>query len=358
MDRLHYLVVNFGGPRNLEEVADFLVALLTDQEVVRTPFPGFLHRLLFTRIAKKRAERVREDYALIGGGSPIYGDTEAIAQVLRDRLQQPVTTFHRYLRATHSDFVATCSSWQEVERIRVFPFFPQFSYATTGSIMEWFRKNLPKEIVNKMEWVRSYCADPAYVRVFQSCIREFLDQHQIPEEETILLFSAHGLPQQFIDTGDPYQKECEQSFDWIRKAFPRALCRLSYQSQFGKQPWILPYTSRVCQTIASWGAGYRHVVFVPLSFTSDHIETLFEVEQEYLPVCREQGFAAWRVPAFNRREDWIQVIVDLLQKNPAEGVENSDAHECASWHGDDPREEDLTDHSKVERAQSAGKPYS
>lgn len=308
-----YLLVNFGGPRHLDEIEEFLITLLNDQEVIRTPFPPWIHRMLFTRIAKKRSKRIAHDYASIGGKSPIFEDTEAIAKQVSEHLQAEVLTFHRYLPKTHPDFINKLQSVKD--EIRVFPLFPQFSYATTGSIALWFHTHFPREIVNKMWWVKSYAAHPSYISAFENCLRAFLIEQGLKEEECLFLFSAHGLPQSFIDTGDVYQKECFHSFQQLSKLFPHAVSHLSYQSQFGKEEWIRPYTSEFCSQISDTG---RKVVVVPLSFTSDHIETLFEIEQLYLPSIREKGIVALRCPALNRRKDWIEAIAKIIKEK--EGV--------------------------------------
>lgn len=315
-----YLLVNFGGPRHLNEIEEFLISLLTDQEVLRTPFPPFLHRLLFTRIAKKRSKMVCHDYSLIGGKSPIFEDTEAIAENVGRKLGSKVITFHRYLPQTHPEFIKKMKSLQGISEIRVFPMFPQFSYATTGSIALWFANHLPHSVLQKLSWIKSYPCHPLYIDIFEHVLREFLEEKKLKEEETILLFSAHGLPQKFIDTGDIYQEECQQSFDLLRFRFPRAVSHLSYQSQFGKEEWIRPYTAEVCEQANVWGNEKKNVVVVPLSFTSDHIETLFEIEELYLPVIRRAGFDAYRCPALNRRDKWIESIALIFKEE--EGWEN------------------------------------
>src|SRR5690348_14038570 len=105
MGKTAYLLANFGGPRDLNEVEEFLIALLTDQELIRTPFPEFVHRFLFTRVAKKRTQKITPDYAKIGGKSPIFEDTEAIATEVGRMLGEKVWTFHRYLSQTHEGFI-------------------------------------------------------------------------------------------------------------------------------------------------------------------------------------------------------------------------------------------------------------
>lgn len=306
-----FLLVNFGGPRSKAEISSFLRALLTDQDVIRTKLPSLVHRWLFNRVADRRAEKISPDYDLIGGKSPIFEDTEAIAQMIREATQTRVLTFHRYLTGTHA---ASLEAIQDVAytEIRVFPMFPQFSYTTTGSIARFFSKRLPRSVVRKMRWIKSYCAHPAYVRCMQKTIRDFLKAKTLHEEEIILLFSAHGLPQDFIFTGDIYESECRLSYEAIRKGFPSALSQLSYQSKFGPGEWLKPYTNDLCESVHEWSGKRKHVIFVPLSFTSDHIETLFEIEHLYLPIVQKKGLQAWRCPALNRQIEWIDSIIEIL----------------------------------------------
>jgi len=306
------LIVNFGGPRRLEEVYPFLQALLTDRDVVRTRLPGPLHRLLFSRIAKKRAKKVDAEYRSMGGKSPIYEDTEAVAARLREKIKTEVLVFHRYIPATHSSFIKEAATL-DAEEIRVFPMFPQFTYATTGSAARWFEENLPAPTVNKMRWIKSYPTHPAYVAAQQGTIRRFLEENELKEEEVALLFSAHGVPQLFMETGDIYQDECESSVEAVMRAFPKAVGKLAYQSKFGPGEWLRPYTEDACEQVKRWSGDRPAVVVVPISFTSDHIETLVEIEQQYLPLIREQGLRALRLPAFNRSEEWIDAIASILK---------------------------------------------
>jgi|SRR5579872_42314 len=307
------ILVNFGGPRNLEEVEAFLRTLLTDRDVVRSKLPSFLHNILFKRVAKKRAVKVAEDYALIGGKSPIYEDTEAMASALETLVGIPVLPFHRYLPKTHPAFLQQIVRYTDTE-LFVFPLFPQFSYATTGSIARWFRDHISSQMVHRLRWTKSYAAHPAYVQCMQQNIRDSLVTQRLKEEDTILLFSAHGLPQEFVDEGDIYETECRITFEQVVKAFPRSLAKLCYQSKFGPGEWLKPYTDAQCENILEWHQGYKNVLIVPLSFTSDHIETLFEIEYLYLPLIRKQGLAAFRCPAFNLRPDWIETIAAIIKE--------------------------------------------
>jgi ferrochelatase len=304
------ILVNFGGPRDLSEVGSFLTELLSDQDVIQTKWPKVLHRWIFSRVAKKRAAKICPDYEKIGGGSPIYRDTEETASRLCEKLGIPIIAFHRYLLTTHEESIRKIEECKE-ELIRVLPMFPQFSYATTGSIARFFSERLSKRAERSLRWIQSYPTHPAFIGCYYKKIVRFLQEKHIDEEQVVLLFSCHGVPRSFIDQGDIYESECNRSFEAISSLFPKAVSRLSFQSKFGRGEWLRPYTDEVCQSILSWNQGRRKVVIVPLSFTSDHIETLYEIEELYLPVLRGHGFQAFRCPALNLEPDWIDALAEI-----------------------------------------------
>lgn len=308
-----YVLANFGGPRDLDEIRPFLQELLLDPEVIRPTLPSFIHRMLFRRIAKKRSVKVKHDYEKIGGKSPIFEDTENLKRLLEERTSEEMITFHRYLPKTHPEFIAKMENL-DADEIRILPLFPQFSYATTGSIANFFARKLSPETTVKIRWIKSYAGHPAFVGTYQKLIAEFLQENKLQEEETILLFSCHGIPEKFVEEGDIYQMECNISYRLVLKAFPYTLGRLSFQSRFGPEEWIKPYTEDVCQEIDSWSEGRKNIVIVPLSFTSDHIETLFEIEELYVKELLKKNYAAYRLPALNLRPDWVQGILTLFKE--------------------------------------------
>ena len=243
-------------------------------------------------------------------GPPIFEDTEVVAKKLGTTL-----TFHRYLPATHDaslQAIEACTT----DHIDVLPLFPQFSYATTGSIARFFEQRLSLQTQQKLRWVRSYYQHPIYIDYFAEHIRNFLKKENIAEEDTLLFFSPHGVPTEFVCTGDPYKKECEASYNAIRAQLPNAQSLLAYQSKFGPAEWLRPYTDETCEKIREHIKGEPTVVFIPLSFTSDHVETLVEVEDQYLPVVQKAGLHAVRCPAFNTDDAWIDVLQNILFDSP------------------------------------------
>jgi protoporphyrin/coproporphyrin ferrochelatase len=326
-----YLIVNFGGPRDQQEIRPFLQELLKDQEVIRSGWPQFWHNIIFSRIAKNRARQVAHDYATIGGGSPIYAETEEVARQLRHSLDAPVLTFHRYLPSTHATFIQQIESLTCCEII-VFPMFPQFSYATTGSIARWLHEHLRGRTARKIRWIKSYPTHPAFVTAIQEGMNSFLQSQQVSRTDVFFLFSAHGLPKTFICTGDLYQSECERSHAAVMAGFATVPSLLSYQSKFGRGEWLRPYTEEISANILQYHQGKSSLVIVPISFTSDHIETLFEIEQLYLPVIRKSGIQAYRCPALGLQKNWIGAISAILRSEDFVGNDMLIRHKRKTCH--------------------------
>ncbi len=305
------LLANFGGPRTPTEVEPFLKSLLGDQEILPTALPPFLHRLIFSRVAAKRAPYIRKTYEVIGGGSAIWADTEYLKEVLARQWSQ-VLSFHRYLDSTHSSSFEAIKRLDSSSPLTVFPLFPHFSRATTGSIATLFYKKLPRAVSERTFWIQSYATHPAYIKLWQEKIARFFQENGIAEKDAVLLFSAHSLPEKFIAEGDPYKKEVEASFEAIRAAFPDTLCKLTFQSKFGRGKWLEPETARSCRSLLEWARGREVVLFIPISFTSDHIETLYEIEKLYLPIAERRSYKAYRMAAFNREEGWLKAIEEII----------------------------------------------
>ena len=294
------ILVSFGGPRSLKEVPSFLKELLCDQEMVRTQLPAWMHRALFSLIAYLRAPALVKKYELIGGISPIVEDTERLARTL----PHDVLTFYRCLPQTHAPFLQKLQALSGEEEILGITLYPQYSITTTGSAKLWIEQHVGAQLYNKIRWVDSYATHPAFIKGWIERIRTLLEAEGIEEVQASLLFSAHSLPQAIVDQGDPYQKECIASFQLVSKAFPKAHSLLAYQSRSGWGRWLGPSTESICRSAQL----RRHVVIIPIAFTSDHIETLYEVEYEYLPLLIERGLIPHRcfIPPF----DLAQIVLD------------------------------------------------
>jgi ferrochelatase len=165
-----------------------------------------------------------------------------------------------------------------------------------------------------MDWIESCHNHPCFVAAWKEQIEHYLIEKGLREDEVLLLFSAHSLPQKIIAAGDPYAQQCQESFEMISRAFPKAQSRLSFQSKVGWGRWLEPSMANTCRKILNTSDGRKHVVVIPLSFTSDHIETLYEIEHKYLPLLSQNGLKAHRCPAFGSATAWGEAIWSIIKE--------------------------------------------
>lgn len=314
MEKTGCILVNFGGPRSQEEIAPFLKELLCDRDVVRTNFFPFFHQWFFSRIAERRAKKIHEEYLSMGGGSPIFSTTEALKETLTKEWKIPILSFHRYIPSLHASFVhEVIESSKNIDKWRVIPLFPQFSFVTTGSCARFFGDHLPQNILNRMEWVQSYPNHALFIKAWETQIKKHLIEVKKEEKETLFLHTAHGVPIKCIESGDIYEKECQKTFFALSACFPESKHLLCYQSKFGKDPWLTPSTEDISKNIQKYTEGKSHVVFLPFTFTSDHIETLVEIEKQYIPLITDSGFSSSRVPCFTQEETFCNTLLSLFK---------------------------------------------
>jgi len=323
------LLFNLGGPDDLASVEPFLVNLFSDREIIQLPFGAALQPVLARVIAKVRGPNVRRNYRRIGGGSPQLRITCEQASQLEARLNGGVRgtglfrafVAMRYTRPSCEDALRAIAA-AGIRRIVTLTLFPHYSRATTGSSMREFLR-----LLDTPQWrakgfevshIDRYATDPRYLGAMAETVTTAWDR--IPaeaERETVLLFSAHGLPQKFVDEGDPYVDEIEATRLGILDRLPFvARDVLAYQSRTGPVKWIGPGTEEMLETLAR--DGVKNVLVVPLSFVSDHIETLYEVDMLFEEVARKAGITGyWRTDALNASPHFIAALAGLVEDHVA-----------------------------------------
>ena len=311
------VLLNFGGPREAAEVEGFLYEILRDPNTIQLPFPQLFQNILARRIARKRSPETAAQYAEIGGGSPIVPATETIAEGLRSKLTAlpsppPVFVAHRYIAgwcaATAREVFE--SGAQEVLAI---PLYPHFSFATTGSSLEQLSQALRDAgFAGQLRSIRSYPDAPQYLEALSNRLEATLADAGCKAEETVVLCSAHGLPVSYVRRGDPYPLELYRTIEGLAGRFPQWQFLLSYQSRVGPAEWLKPYTDEVLAELADDGA--KHLVFLPLSFVNDHIETLFEIGHTYFGMAQALGMTPHLVPAIEDHPAHIGFLAEQTQQ--------------------------------------------
>lgn len=318
MGRTGVLLLNLGGPDQLEDVRPFLFNLFSDPEIIRLPFP-WLQKPLAWFIATNREKKSQENYRQIGGGSPLRRITEAQAQALQEQLRQKgreasVYIGMRYWHPFTEEAIARIKR-DQIDNLVILPLYPQFSISTSGSSFRLLDKIWQEDpALSSINYttVPSWYQRPGYLKAMAQLISQELDKFPNPDQVHIF-FSAHGVPQSYVEeAGDPYQKEIEECTDLIMQTLNRPNPHtLAYQSRVGPVEWLKPYTEDAIQELGAQGV--QDLVVVPISFVSEHIETLQEIDIEYRELAEESGIHHFqRVPALDTNPVFIADLADLV----------------------------------------------
>ncbi len=323
------VLFNLGGPDDLLSVEPFLVNLFSDREIIELPFGAAFQPVMARLIAKMRGPSVRRNYERIGGGSPQLRLTREQASALEQRLNgnasaeaYRVFIAMRYSRPSSEDALAAIAA-AGIRRIVTLTLFPHYSKATTGSSRRDFDRALHKPMWRspgfQVTHIDQYPDDARYLDAMAETVtRAWAGIPADCRKDTVILFSAHGLPQKFIDEGDPYVTHIETTRRGIldRVRLPNRQV-LAYQSRTGPVKWLGPGTEETLIDLAHQGV--RNVLVVPLSFVSDHIETLYEVDLLFGGVARKAGITGYyRTAALNTSPLFIEALAGLVRAHLVE----------------------------------------
>ncbi len=327
MARVGVLLLNLGGPERIEDVGPFLYNLFADPEIIRLPTP-LLQKPLAWLISTLRSSKSKEAYRAIGGGSPLRRITEQQARELQSELRQrgvQATTYvamrywHPFTESAVGDIKA-----DSVDEVVVLPLYPHFSISTSGSSfreLQRLRQADPAFSKLPIRCIRSWYDHPGYVLAMAELIAAGVRSCQDPASAHVF-FSAHGVPKSYVeDAGDPYQQEIEACSRLVMAKLEQLLGHgnpytLAYQSRVGPVEWLKPYTDEALVRLGE--EGVQELVVVPISFVSEHIETLEEIDIEYREIATEAGIRNFvRVPALDTYPTFIKGLADLVQQAQA-----------------------------------------
>ena len=319
--KIGVVLFQLGGPDSLVSVEPFLYNLFCDPDIIDIPLGFILRKPLAKWIARRRAPKAAAHYAEIGGSSPLLDLTKlqarALEEALRLHVDADVVIAMRYWHPFTDEAIRELQQAQ-VEEIVLLPLYPQYSFATTGSSLnEWRRRYGGNSI--PVRTIERFYEHPLYIETQVEKIRASLahfDPARQPksqgQERTHLLFSAHGLPQSFIERGDPYQKEVEATVRLVMEQGgwpnPHSLC---YQSKVGPQKWLEPSLDDEIHRLAH--EEVNQVLVIPIAFVSEHIETLHEINIETREEAEKLGIGMFRMaPAVGASPKFIACLSDLV----------------------------------------------
>jgi ferrochelatase len=297
-------------------VRPFLTRLFTDREIIRLPGGPIGQAAIGRMIAWKRTREVQENYAKIGGGSPIVRWTTLQGRGLVERLRArghdvAYAMAMRYWNPTTDEALAELER-EGVDRLLALTLYPHYSMATTGSsvaelqrVMKRRRTRLP------LTRIDAWYDHPGYLDAIAHRVKVALEVH-FPDARPTLLVSAHGLPKHFIDAGDPYCEHIRVTMEGVLARLPKLPHVLGYQSRVGPVEWIGPTTDEVIRSLAR--AGVKDVLVIPISFVSDHVETLYEIDLLYGAQAKALGITQFhRMKSLNDFPPFLDALADLVE---------------------------------------------
>ncbi|KAF0220835.1 MAG: hypothetical protein FD174_832 [Geobacteraceae bacterium] len=307
------LLLQMGGPDSLDAVEPFLFNLFSDRDIIKIG-PAFLQPLIARFISKRRAPKVEAYYGLIGGKSPIRELTESQAKALEEKLGSDFRCFvaMRYWKPSTIEALAAIKK-EGIFRIVALSLYPHYSRATTGSSVNELKRVLAEAGIQfEVSYLDRFYDHPLYIAALAEKIGEGLEQFH-PLSQVEILFSAHSLPQSFIDQGDPYLSHIEETVRLVMERFGNVTHHLAFQSRAGPVKWLEPSTEDMLKQLAAQGC--KNLLVVPLSFVSDHIETLYEIDIQYSAEAWKLGYANFRrSPSLNSSPTFIECLADLVRK--------------------------------------------
>jgi protoporphyrin/coproporphyrin ferrochelatase len=312
--RIGVVLFQLGGPDTLEAIEPFLFNLFSDPDIIDFPFARLGRKPLAKLISSTRARKVQHHYSVIGGGSPIRRFTEQQALALQYRLRASGLDAHcfvamRYWHPFTTEAIAQLRA-AHCDEVVLLPLYPQYSATTTGSSLNEWRRLFRQKL--RTNCVRDFYRHPLYLEAVAERIRESLARFPDPDLPE-LVFSAHSVPLAVIEKGDPYQRQTEETVELLMRQGGWAnRYRLCYQSKVGASKWLQPSLRETLRDLAS--KNIREVCVVPVSFVSDHVETLGEIDHEARKQAAQLGLTRFEMTAgLNNSPTFISALADLVQ---------------------------------------------
>jgi ferrochelatase len=312
MHKYAIVLFNLGGPDALDAVKPFLCNLFSDRDIFKIPIGQKLFAKLMSGL---RAPKVRKRYKHIGGKSPINEWSQLQRFMLEQELQKVVSGIRVYnaMRYWHPTIEDTAQkiAQKSFDRIALLPLYPHYSKTTTGSSFnEWQR--VYQGDTQRVTFIYDYFDNPKYIAALSERIDEAMMCFPGNVRDDIqIVFSAHGTPERLVKQGDPYSEQIKETVARVMKArnFSHEY-HLCFQSKVGPAKWLEPSTDNMIKALGS--KRKRQLLIVPVSFVSDHIETLFELDVEYRKIAGRAGIENYVVMrGLNDSKTFVAALKEL-----------------------------------------------
>jgi ferrochelatase len=337
LPRIGVLLTNLGTPDapDARSLRRYLREFLLDPRVIELPrllWWLILHLFILTRRPARSAALYRRVWT--AEGSPLLSlsrrQAAGVAQILAREVAAPVSVAlgMRYGKPSIAAALAELAH-EGCRRILVLPLYPQYAAATTGSTFDAVAAALTRQRwVPELRFVSGYADDPGYIEALAASIREVWQKESEPDR---LLFSFHGIPERYFRAGDPYYCFCQKTARRVVEhlGWPAERAIVSFQSRFGKEEWLKPYTDETLRRLAE--EGVRSLDVICPGFAADCLETIDEIDRENREVFLHAGGRSFRyIPALNDRPDHLRALASLIHRQLGGWDDRWDAGEAAA----------------------------
>lgn len=306
-----------GGPDSIEAIRPFLKNLFSDRTIINFHIGGFAQNILAGVIAKSRSKKVAPLYEKMGGASPqlkhmktVLGKTAALYQKETGR-ELEVRTGMCYYHPYIEDELEKLNG-QEFGTIYVMTMYPQDSYTTSGLCFKRFEEKFKTlDIKGEVKRIPFWHLNESYNRCLAARIYKAAEKLGKPLSDCHILFSAHSLPEYTLTKGDLYTEHLNEQIEFILNLLSHDKRSLAYQSRTGPVKWLGPETSAKLDELAD--AGVDNIIVLPISFVSDHIETLIELDEEYISHIKAKGISITRTESLNGSDDFAASLANVIR---------------------------------------------
>ena len=314
MSKEAVILLNMGGPNNLDEVEMFLKNMFNDKNIL-TMKSNVLRKMVGGMIVFNRTESSQEIYRKLGGKSPIVGHTKSLVEKLQARLgENVIVDFAMRYTPPFADEVIEKLNAQTIEKIYLIPLYPQYSTTTTKSSLEDFEEHYHEAQGDAvLVEIKHFFENETYNKSVIERIKEKVGSDNYNDFD--IIFSAHGLPQKIVDAGDVYEKHVTKHVNILKKMLQSEKMdfhevHLAYQSKVGPMEWLKPSLDEKLKVVRN-----RGIIVVPIAFTVDNSETDFELEVEYREIAEELGFKEYRVARCSNDSDlFVEALREIYEK--------------------------------------------
>jgi ferrochelatase len=308
------ILLNMGGPNNLNEVEMFLKNMFADKNIL-TMKSTLMRKLLGGLIVFSRAESSQEIYRKLGGKSPIVGHTKNLVEKLQKKLGEKfiVDFAMRYTPPFACETIERLKK-ENIDKIYLIPLYPQYSTTTTKSSLEDFEESYHNSEGNALlVEIKHFFENKTYNKAIIENIKQTVAMSEYRDFD--IIFSAHGLPQKIVDAGDVYEKHINRHVEILKEMMQEEQMafhdvHLAYQSKVGRMQWLTPSLGEKLKTVRN-----RGVVIFPIAFTIDNSETDFELNIEYREIAEKLGFKDYRVCKCPNDSDlFVNALSEIYEK--------------------------------------------